>query len=59
MKKYLIDYSEIINIEKQELNLLNPSKYCKIPQRTVFFAYSPLTEIKKILSEYNINNIIK
>ena len=56
-EKYLIDYPEIINIEKQELNLLNPSKYCKIPQRTVFFAYSPLTEINQNLSEYNITKI--
>ena len=56
-EKYLIDYPEIINIEKQELNLLNPSKYYKIPQRTVFFAYSPLTEIKQNLSEYNITKI--
>ena len=47
-EKYLIDYPEIINI---------PSKYCKIPQRTVFFAYSPLTEIKQNLSEYNITKI--
>ena len=36
MKKYLIDYSEIINIEKQELNLLNPLKYLKYLKEQFF-----------------------
>ena len=56
-EKYLKDYPELNNIDKQELKLLNPSKYCSINQRTVFFSYPPITEIKQNLSEYNITNI--
>ena len=56
-EKFVKDHPELNKIDKQELKLLNPSKYCTIPHRTVFFSYPPTTEMKQNLSEYNITNI--